>query len=573
MKTHRTIAALCFATLASTFVAGCAVDGTDGPGNTEDENLGSTSEALSSSPNSVDIGQGFDGTASRAKAQMCLNAERREVGGSSSTISLSYTNDWRSIETSLGLDVEASYGIYSAAASFRRQTQEDSLSVSYVFGGTTSFKDVTVGNYTISPMVRGITDPRDWTQVCGDAYVSKMSRGASLYTAMKFSFQSQEEKTQFKASFGIAGGFSAKAALELAQKTSQKNLSIQISAVQVGGDAAALSKALSGMDAGTCSTTDPNACFGYLTSLQSYASNVFPKQFLDKNGNPLRGADLDAVTATTSYELTSWKEIVVPNVPKLRDLNAPSGLLLSKMQSEFSKQATVRAIDLLPVAPERGADMKAKQHTLLESTGYVVQQNVDALNVAWNACYPTAKAGCDAAVKTAVAAQKPVSKENLVPWFDARRPDGRPVNPEQFKFDRIDFRGDGHTDYCGVEGTKVICQLGIGLGFEEKASIRFDHGDSSIPYRPYAWQSLRTNGSKDLALCAPTSPSNTTVDCVAIVNGQPDGFLRIHKRSDGKYDTFAPVKSPRNVSGIDPAKLYEGAAVIIDARAPGWWKH
>jgi hypothetical protein len=74
----------------------------------------------------------------------------------------------------------------------------------------------------------------------------------------------------------------------------QQRISIDVLGVQVGGNPAALTKALSSTSA-SCSTEDPNACRGYLAGIQNYASNIFPKQFEDGQGNLLKGAASQAL--------------------------------------------------------------------------------------------------------------------------------------------------------------------------------------------------------------------------------------------------------------------------------------
>src|SRR5690606_25202978 len=127
-------------------------------------------------------------------------------------------SDRTKIARSLGIDADISYGIYSAAASFLRETESDDLSVSYIFGGTINFKDVQVGgNYEVNPNLLD-ADVVKWYRLCGDSYVQRITRGASLYAALKFHFSDRLEKQQFESqgwplglgcSQGGAEGFAA----------------------------------------------------------------------------------------------------------------------------------------------------------------------------------------------------------------------------------------------------------------------------------------------------------------------------------------------------------------------------
>lgn len=278
------------------------------------------------------------------------------------------------IARSLGIDADISYGIYSAAASFLRETESDDLSVSYIFGGTINFKDVQVGgNYEVNPNLLD-ADVVKWYRLCGDSYVQRITRGASLYAALKFHFSDRLEKQQFESSFKVKGGLSVSAVLKEAQKVSQQSVQVSVFAVQVGGNVAELSSALSEVEVATCGMASIDHCLGYLQAIEHYASHSFPKQFVDGAGRPLTGAALDTVTATTHYESAPWHTLAIPHLPDLSDKPQATKLLQLYLK-QFALKEKIGIILNLPVLARRGDEMAVIQREVLEADAVAVSQN------------------------------------------------------------------------------------------------------------------------------------------------------------------------------------------------------
>lgn len=567
MKPNRILALVSVCSITSVVACGGAPDASSG---TPPDDPGGVVTSAFSASGSGDVGQGVDTVQQSIKPMYCIQppagGKWPEVGTPSSTVSMTLQSDRTQIARSLGIDVSASYGIYSAAASFYRSTESDDLAVSYVFGGSMNFKDVQVGpSYVVDPNLQG-KGIVDWYSYCGDSYVQKISRGATLYSAMKFHFSSATERQSFEASFKVSGGlFTASGALKLAQSISKQSVSVDVSAVQVGGDVTQLSRVLQGADAASCSMGSPSACVGFLTSIEGYASGTFPKQFLDASGRPLTGPALDAVTATTGYQTMPWSSLAIPNVPNLAG-KPEAKELLGMFEKQFTSQSRIDAINGIPVLERRSNAMALKQRAVTDADGLVIARNVATIQKAWDVCFPDATSECADALATAKADVVEVNAEDLVPWFDALYPKNRKVVDG---YDFVDFRNDGHTDLCYQDGsTRMACLVGLGSGgFEQSPSRKFDLYPKVAPYRANAWLKLR--GDRDLAYCAPRQLSEPILDCVPIVNGVPTGWLKLVK-NENKTVTIQAPQGDTDFSGIDGASVFKQAATIINARDGGW---
>lgn len=421
-----------------------------------------------------DVGQGYASPSFAIKPMYCIQPQAGqkwpEVGRPVANLSMGLITDRRQLAQSLGIDVEASYSIVSAAATFYRETQADAFAASYVFGGSIDLKDVQVGaNYEINPRLVG-TNPVDWQQYCGDQYVQSISRGASLFSMLKFQFASASDKQTFESKFKVGAAFSVSTALKFAQQVSGTNVSVSITAVQVGGDATQLSGVLGDAKASSCGMGSIEGCLEYADKIQKYASDTFPRQFLDSSGKPLEGAALEAVVATTGYTTQPWSSLPIPNLANLRE-NAQAQRLLQLYGDQFSDQARLDAIDALQVLSNRSADMAAKQRKATADARDILGSNFAALGQAWRECYPSSGNNCRNAVNTAAAALQAPPRDSLQPWFELALPNGWVGMPHPLKL--VDVRGDGHRDYCVpvYESPVFRCVMGVGEGFEDSARV------------------------------------------------------------------------------------------------------
>lgn len=542
------------AILASTFFLG-ACTGTVGAINGDDDaTLDTTTSALGASiSGDALVGQGYDSVTRTAKVNACLeprDGKWVETGGSSSTVDMSLQSDRTKLAESLGIDVEVKGSFASAAASFYRATASDDLSIAYTYGSATSFKDLSMTTgYRVASDYASITSPVAWYQKCGDSVVSKVSRGTSLFTAFKLRFSSSDDKKTFESKFNVKSFVSASAALKAAQSVAKTNVSVEVSAVQVGGVPTELGKVLEGASASTCSMADPNACVGYLTSVERYATKEYPAQFRDASGKPLTGKDLDDRVMTNGYQTRSWAEVVIPNLPDLGDLTRKQDGLLMMYEEQFAAIARLQAIQELGTMPNRSETMRQTQLASILETRDVVMQNQDELRSAWRACYPDEKAECTAKFNAAKAALQKIPADRLQPWFDAKFPAGNLAKPVDF----VDLRGDGHKDFCWADqfstpssGTHFVCNMGRGQGVlsgsEDVASYRVQLPNSSMDgvWTPPVW--IPIGNAK--GYCKP-SGGGGSLYCVTMEGTKMTGMLAMTKVNGNWQKRFDGASEPK----------------------------
>jgi hypothetical protein len=515
------------------------------------EDVDTTADALSASASDQtgDLGQGFDSLHKRIRAPYCLMTENvREVGYQASGVRMTLQSDRTQIARSLGVTTEVSYGIASAAAEFVRESQSDERTVTYVFGSTMTLKDRQLGpNPELTSVASSATDPLTFYDRCGDQYVQKVSRGSSLYTMLKFRFASRTDKESFEAKMSIQGGLSASATLEAAAKTATENVSVQLSAVQVGGDVTQLPTAAKG-NAALCALGDIKECLGFLNGLEGYGRAAFPQQFAGKTG-----AALDAMTATIDYKTAPWFELGVPNAPAPGSLNPSAYAAFDGYRTESGKMALMDAIESIGTLPNRTAAMVSKQSAQIARDRLVAQGNEFAFGNAFRACYPMATSACASASASAKAGYKAINEEALTPWFDAFYDvEGKVVDAR----DLVDVRGDGHKDYCRhtLVGSNAVlaCQRAVGQGFEAERRGFVFAGRVNGPwvYKAWIWADVQGNGHP--AYCVVIDPSTPTTMCALNDGRAVTGVVRLTRGAGGVTMT----SDGGSTAGIDPAKAY-----------------
>lgn len=547
--------------------------------------------SLNASRISGDIGQGYDSITRSIKPTYCIRPpqgeEWKEVGSSSATLSMSLESDRTKIARSIGVDVEASYSVVSASASFYRETETDDFSAAYIFGGAISFKERQVGpDYIVNPQLAGF-DPVDWREYCGDSFVQKVARGASLYSAMKFRFKSRDEKQSFEAKMKASGGlYSVSAALKTAQSFSNQSISVSVSAVQVGGDVTQLNRILNGGSAASCALSDVKKCLEFVDSIESYVSNDFPKQFRDSNGVLLSGSTLENMISTVDYDVRPWTDIPIPGQPNFR--NRPlAKQLLDAYASQFSLLSKIEKIRAIPILGNRSASMADKQNKTLSSEEARVRSNIAKINNAWETCYPVEKTDCMNAVANTLKNQEEISSENLVPWFDMvayNQVYGLPAHEN----DLIDINEDGRLDLCYVTSIygsteyPMECVMGVGGGFEERTG-RSIFNDGFFPgIKPGFWRKIQ-GSIPGLYYCFFVE-NDTILVCLRHLEGslsEREGFglyLYNYPGSSGQNEVHilsirnkaTTVEEVSNIIGQNPYDFVSTAVLQAKRRDPGF---
>ncbi len=443
-------------------LAGCASASPDQP----------TSDAMLGAPEGVDtaaLGFGADTSKDEVLDMLCLDFTTTEVGTPISDFSMDLDSDREQMKKALNISASAKYGGASANAKFVEETETDSLSASYLFNAHVDIKCIETSSVSLSMMAGDIKTPTEFHDKCGDGYVKRLKRGASLYAALKITFDSEKAKQEFESDVSLDGGI-AKASASIKSKLEKMSTSahVDVRAVQIGGDPAGLMKAVGGADGAGCSKGNFDACVGYINSVQGYAGGAFADQFKGKSPD-----DLTRVSAITGYDTASWNTIVVPALKGTDRLSGNAQKLWVAYKQQSSDNATLDRILNLQPTHGRSAAMKELQRKQIETVDQPqVGENLTDLEDAFFTCFPQQRpetAACTAAANAALAKVKPLAKDDLVPWYEALDGD-RIVKPSE----TVDLFDDGKRSWCRpvVEGggIAILCQLGVGKGFEPNAT-------------------------------------------------------------------------------------------------------
>jgi hypothetical protein len=505
-----------------------------------------------------DLGQGYDAQSGRIRAPYCLMKDRfSEVGYPEAGINMTLQSDQTQVARSLGVTTEFSYGVASAAAEFVRESTSDNRSVTYVFGSTMKLRDRQLAeNPELTNVATSASDPMEFYDRCGDRYVQKTSRGASLYTMLKFQFSSESDKQSFEATMKAKGLVSASATLKAATEVASQGVQLKLSAVQVGGDVTQLPTAAKGNSA-LCAMGNVTECLGFLTGLEDYGRSTFPKQFAGKSG-----AALDAITATVDYTTAPWYGLGVKNAPAPSRMSPQAYEAFSRYGVESAKMIRMDLLNDLGVFANRSSAMVKLQNDAIATARGVVQGNEWGLRGAFDACNPSVTSGCARALQNAKAAHKAIDGDVLVPWFDAQYDLSKKIVDTR---DLVDIRGDGHADFCRVYRTPtsdtLSCQLGVGKGFEQNvAGKTLGRISGLFVYKPTMWASVK-DGARP-AFCAPLNAGARQLNCALQDGTNVLGTVTIRREGESYTMTSDGVST----DGIDARKVYQSVGESMVAR-------
>ena len=226
----------------------------------------------------------------------CLKGQTAVVGTSSSSPELKQTVDEQELSKELGLEVggHARFGAYEASteADFLNRSSSAGFSIGFTYKGEYLFapKKLLSDGIQYTTTSQPLVDRNDfvnWPQVCGDSFISEITKGARLFVSIRVEFKSSSDEQAFSQSFNLSGPLvSANETLKSASKSFQKNVTVTVSALQIGGDIAKVTD-LFGTDATSadnfvkCSFGDFEKCATVISNAIKYSTDTskgFPSQ-------------------------------------------------------------------------------------------------------------------------------------------------------------------------------------------------------------------------------------------------------------------------------------------------------
>ena len=202
------------------------------------------------------------------------------------------------VSSELGFTVgmKARFGIVkaSAGASFLKESQSSSLSVSAVWESSYKFpvSKLILDNAELSEIGKNVmanaaqSDER-WSKTCGDEFVTELTKGAKLFFSVRVDFASEQDKNAFSADFSLSGPFAGvQTTMKQASERFGRRTKVTISAFQMGGDVSKISEIFGQTDEGRgqflqCTLGDFENCGKVIATAVNYASNTstgFPSQ-------------------------------------------------------------------------------------------------------------------------------------------------------------------------------------------------------------------------------------------------------------------------------------------------------
>jgi hypothetical protein len=227
----------------------------------------------------------------------CITGGNIPAGSSESSFNMSQslTEDQASDEMGFAVSGRARFGVVegSAAAKFIQSSVSDKFSISAIWSSYYKFQPSRLTSPVLT-LVGQQAQHAGWNNTCGDQYVSEIRRGAKLFFSVRIEFVSEEQKKQFSSSFSIAGPiYGVTSTLDNAAKQFSREVKIQVSAIQFGGDISKLTGIFPNTDnAGrlayvNCTLGDLTNCAVVLQNALAYATDAdkgFPHQ-LDPSNN------------------------------------------------------------------------------------------------------------------------------------------------------------------------------------------------------------------------------------------------------------------------------------------------
>jgi hypothetical protein len=538
----RLVALTLVAANAVGLAAGCAAP-TDAT--SDDASLGSSSQALLGDTPFAALGGSADLVHDRLVGNKCLVASSTDLGAKSSELSMLLVTDVRSAKKSLQSEISASYGIASGSAKFVSELDENELTTNYLLNAKVSYSKQ-VGSTSLTPLAESLRgNPLGFYENCGDGYVSSLKSGGSLYSLVKVHFKSVADKKTFEAKVGVKTGIKEfSVGFKDGMESIQKNATVSVDAVQIGGAAEQLFSVLAKADASGCAAGKLESCLGYIDSVQSYASGTFGQQFA--------GSSPPETSGVVDYGVREWTSDLLPQLG-----SGPDGELFTEYRKQQRDYWTLQWIYSMHAEPGRSQAMIDKQRKTLDADRKVIEDNKKALAQAWGKCWPSETAECIGAHDAAFAKLRSVEPQDLVPWFDATRDDGGVATPEEL----VDVNKDGRPDYCRRvpmnDGVQMVCQMGLGGGFEADryglvsptftAAYRGDPYAPGMPKdQPAVWTTLAGNP----ALCFarnPKDPSWAPAEAFCITsNGRSfNGMMSFTEMLPGSFQMYAWEGSPQ----------------------------
>jgi len=407
------------------------------------------------------LGGGYDSDRDRLKPESCLNGSETTVGAGSSSLDGSSTLSYEQLKEDFEFNVNGSvhFSLFNvdAKTEFALNTLETSLSRSFVikfFVNLPNGKFLLNQDQPLNTLGQSISgDLCQFRTVCGDKFITQTKRGASLYVALTFDFNSQEKKQQFDLELGanISGIVNIKTQVKNLSAELKKQGRITIKAFQIGGQVGRLADIFGTSSNGispavTCSLEDLASCDVLLNSILSYAV-IF-------------GQDAAHYPETLGYLYSDYSEINLPTPAS--ELTSEIILAREVLAKEYEKQFKDKQLANTKLR-EFGIKLAAADKNKLIQIEQLLNTNIATLRHAAKICFSDLS-NCLTKQAEALSQLNTYDEQWLKtiqpppPQYEKRE---FSVNVDYFSVkDRFDFDKEKH---CAERNTEVCLVVGCEL--------------------------------------------------------------------------------------------------------------
>lgn len=318
------------------------------------------------------LGGGYSSDRQMPGEYICVNKGNVSYSGNSeSFVDMGSSIDFETLNQVLNTDISAglNIGVFSAdmTAQYVRYVEDSTYSLSYYFYSQIElpyqlFNPTSYGKSALNSYGQGVYNSsiESFRELCGDKYIQQFQLGASLASTLKINFASQYEKSVFieHVSASFLGIDVASSTIEKTAVQYSLNGNLELSALQVGGNAGQLAKIFNASEAGyyttSCAINDLKACNQIIEGILSYSSSNFAKQvnFTDGvvTGDP---APIAYVLAKyTDLGLSNSSTIITPEINEARTTLAESYLNQTKALNVYNHIAESSVAKFLPYINE-----------------------------------------------------------------------------------------------------------------------------------------------------------------------------------------------------------------------------
>lgn len=373
------------------------------------------------------LGWGYDRSTEKFTAKCAQGlGPVQYAGAATSSINLEKNLTFEQLKDLLKVDVSGRMMIegfnISAGAKFAADAASSDLSSSLVFVNQVRGRYALLDNATLSASGQAAANTMDNAIIrsqCGDSYVDSVELGADLLVNVRFDFSNKDVKSDFEANIHLdfVSLFEVEGAARVAFEKFKDQVSITITATQIGGNVARLSQILGGegnsLHIIKCGLANKAECEQAMQSILTYTRDDFSDQLRNLSYDPSSPVGAAFLSYQTKDYYTGGLRQLYPN---------PSPVLANEI-----KDARERVLDIyLAQARDRKRaeslllmdSLAADERTVVANTRDILKRNVANLVRVAQVCYDTPALCVETETQTQLDSYNPAALNHLEVFTD-----------------------------------------------------------------------------------------------------------------------------------------------------------